>query len=87
MKLKGSMWCVFSGDVNQDGVVDLTDVSLTDTDSLNFVIGYKATDVNGDNIVDISDVLIVDINNLNFVSEIRPAMKAELINNKRKRLN
>lgn len=72
MVKKGSKWCVFSGDVNQDGVVDLTDVSTVDTDNLNFVSGYTVTDVNGDNLVDLSDLSIVDINNLNFISKITP---------------
>lgn len=69
---KGTRWCVYSGDVNQDGVVDLTDVSTVDADNLNFVSGYTVTDVNGDNLVDLSDLSIVDINNLNFISKITP---------------
>lgn len=72
MKLKGTKWCIYNGDVNQDGLVDLSDVSLTDSDNLNFVTGYTATDVNGDNLVDLSDLSIVDINNLNFVSKVVP---------------
>jgi len=82
MKLKGTKWTIFSGDVNQDGLVDLSDVSLTDTDNLNFVIGYVVTDVNGDNIVDLSDISIVDINNLNFVSKIPPTLISERKENK-----
>ena len=74
MKLKSSKWTILSGDVNQDGLVDLSDVSQTDTDNLNFVVGYIVTDVNGDSIVDLSDISIVDINNLNFVSKVTPAV-------------
>ena len=77
MKLKASKWAIFSGDVNQDGLVDLSDVSLTDTDNLNFVVGYTLTDVNGDNLVDLSDLSIVDINNLNFVSKFTPTFTAK----------
>ena len=77
MKLKGSKWTIFSGDVNQDGLVDLSDVSLTDIDNLNFATGYTATDVNGDNLVDLSDLSIVDINNLNFVSKVTPTFTAK----------
>ena len=72
MKQKGTKWCIYNGDVNQDGLVDLSDVSLTDTDNLNFVTGYTVTDVNGDNLVDLSDLSIVDVNNLNFVSKVVP---------------
>ena len=70
LKLKNSKYCFFSGDVNQDGLIDLSDVSLTDIDNLSFISGYVLTDVNGDGIVDLSDVAIVDINNLNFVAKI-----------------
>jgi len=72
MKLKGIKWCVYGGDVNQDGVVDISDVGTVDTDNLNFVSGYTVTDLNGDNLVDISDVSLADVNNLNFVSKVVP---------------
>ena len=68
----GNKWCIYSGDVNQDGVVDLSDVSLVDTDNLNFQTGYLLTDVNGDQLIDLSDLSIVDSNNLSFVSKITP---------------
>jgi len=79
MKLKGTKWTIFSGDVNHDGVIDISDVSLVDIDNLVFATGYIVTDVNGDNIVDLSDLLIVDINNLNFVSKIIPTFTARPI--------
>ncbi len=62
----------YSGDVNQDGVVDVTDAALVDNDIFNFVSGYVPTDVNGDLITDISDAAIVDNNAFNFVSEVAP---------------
>ncbi|MEO8211138.1 MAG: hypothetical protein ABI840_11320, partial [bacterium] len=37
---------IYSGDVNQDGVVDVTDASLIDNDLYNFASGYVATDLN-----------------------------------------
>ena len=74
MKLKATKWTMFSGDVNHDGVIDISDVSLVDIDNLVFATGYIVTDVNGDNIVDLSDLSLVDINNLNFVSKITPTL-------------
>ncbi len=68
----GTKWCLYVGDVNRDGVIDLTDVSAVDTDNLNFVGGYVATDCNGDTVVDISDVSLVDTNNINFISQQVP---------------
>jgi hypothetical protein len=58
--------------VNQDGAVDLTDLSFIDNDSYNFVFGYVVTDLNGDNAVDLSDAAIADNNAFNFVSVVRP---------------
>ncbi len=72
MKVKFGKWCIFSGDVNQSGGVDLSDVATVDVDNNNFVTGYVVTDVTGDNVVDITDLAITDVNNNNFVSAIKP---------------
>lgn len=71
-KLKGSKYCIYSGDVNQDGVIDLTDISMIFNDAENFVYGYVVTDVTGDNITELSDIIITYNNALNFISTIRP---------------
>jgi len=63
---------IYSGDVNQDGVVDGTDAALVDNDAYNFVTGYVVTDINGDGVTDGSDAAIVDNNAYNFVTKITP---------------
>ncbi len=65
-------FAVYSGDVNQDGVVDAFDASETDNDAFMGLSGYYPTDVNGDNFVDGSDALIVDNNVMNFIQVISP---------------
>lgn len=65
-------FCIYSGDVNQDGTVDGTDLQLIDNDSYAFVSGYVPTDVNGDDFVDGTDASIAGNNANNFVSVIRP---------------
>ncbi|MDQ3020467.1 MAG: SBBP repeat-containing protein [Bacteroidota bacterium] len=70
--LKGSKYCIYSGDVNQDGIVDLSDLSMVDNDVYNSVSGYVVTDVDGDNMVDISDESITDNNAFHFVDINRP---------------
>ncbi|MDQ3019958.1 MAG: SBBP repeat-containing protein [Bacteroidota bacterium] len=72
LKLKGSKYCIYGGDVNQDGIIELIDFSLLDNDVYNSVSGYLATDVNGDNIVDLSDFSILDNNSFSFIKLIRP---------------
>jgi len=63
---------IYSGDVNQDGSVDATDLSSIDNDAFNFVTGYVQTDITGDDLVDASDAAIADNNAFNFISAIVP---------------
>ncbi len=69
---KGTKYCIYSGDINHDGIVDASDESLTDNDAFNFVSGYVNSDVTGNGTVDAADLGIVDNNVFNFVRRIRP---------------
>jgi len=68
----GGEWSFYTGDVNQDGIVDGGDLGLIDNDSFNFVTGYVATDLNCDGIVDGADAAFADNNASNFVGVIAP---------------
>ena len=71
--LVGSEWSTYSGDVNQDGIIDLTDVVLISNDVNNFVTGsYLATDLNADNAVTLADLIIAYNNSSNFIFVNRP---------------
>ena len=73
LKLKGTKFCIYSGDVDQNGSIDLTDVLLIYNDSQDFFFGNgHNTDLNGDNIVDLNDVTIAYNNSSNFVTRITP---------------
>jgi len=65
-------FAIYGGDVNQDGTVDATDVSMIDNGAANFVTGYVLTDLTGDNFVDATDFAIADNNAANFISVIGP---------------
>lgn len=65
-------FAVYNGDVNQNGSIDLTDVTLIYNDAVNFATGYIATDVNGDNSSDLTDIMITYNNSNNFVSVVKP---------------
>ena len=69
---KGLKWCLYSGDVNQDGLVDSGDLGILDNDNANYVTGYVVTYVNGDGIIDSGDLGIVDNNNAVYISKIVP---------------
>jgi hypothetical protein len=68
----GSKWCLYSGDINQDGAVDGSDLGDVDNDNNAFVTGYTITDLNGDGVVDGSDLGIVDNNNNSFIAKAVP---------------
>ncbi len=70
--LKGTKYCIFSGDVNKDSFVNLTDVINIYNAAGMFTTGYKVTDVNGDNISDLTDVILTYNNSAGFVSVVKP---------------
>ncbi|MEO8664496.1 MAG: hypothetical protein ABI462_03280 [Ignavibacteria bacterium] len=63
---------IFSGDVNQDGQVNLADIILISNNSSNFINGYVTTDLNGDNLTNLTDILIALGNSNVFVNKISP---------------
>jgi hypothetical protein len=76
MIIHGSKWCIYTGDVNQDGFVDFSDLGLIDNDSYNYVAGYVVTDLNGDQFVDFTDLGMCDNNSYNYIGTVKPPAKA-----------
>ncbi len=73
LKRKGSKYCIYTGDLNQSGFIDATELLMVENDAANFLAGrFVLTDLNGDEIVDASDYMIVDNNAYNFVGVIKP---------------
>ena len=72
LKLKGFRYCIYNGDVNKDGIIDLTDLVMVFNDALNISSGYLASDINGDDFADLSDIIIVNNNASEFVTKIIP---------------
>jgi len=68
----GSKFCLFSGDVNNDRMIELSDVLQVFNAGSNFAVGYVTEDVTGDYLVDLSDVQITYNNAINFISTIKP---------------
>ena len=63
---------IYSGDVNQDGIIDGSDISDVENDASNALSGYVPTDVTGDDFIDGSDVSIVENNAVNSIGVITP---------------
>lgn len=65
-------FAIYGGDIDRDGAVDISDLSLIENDASNFTEGYMLTDINGDEFIDLSDLSIADNNAADFVAEIKP---------------
>ena len=63
---------IYSGDQNQNGIVDLTDIVNVSNAASLFTNGYVSTDMNGDNITDLTDIVITSNNASAFVTKITP---------------
>jgi len=70
--LKGSKYCIFGGDISQDGLIDGDDLAIIDNDAYSSLSGYVISDLNGDNFVDGTDLVIVDNNAFKFATIVRP---------------
>ena len=68
------VFAIYSGDLNQDGFIDLLDQIQEDNDLFDGISGYHVTDLNGDGFIDLLDQIILD-NNLSIgIGAISPAM-------------
>ncbi|TAH40006.1 MAG: hypothetical protein EYC69_12160 [Bacteroidetes bacterium] len=72
MQNMGGVYAFYSGDANQDGTVDGTDLTDVDNDNNLFAFGYNVTDCTGDGATDSSDLIIVDNNKNLFLFYARP---------------
>jgi PKD repeat protein len=72
LKLIGNTYCIYSGDVNQDGVIDSTDINQVENQASAFAAGYLPEDVNGDGILDSADLIMVDNNASVNISLLAP---------------
>jgi len=72
MKLVSGTARIYTGDVNQDDIIDGSDVLLIDNDAFNFVFGYTDTDLNCDGTVDGTDLVFADNNAFSVVTVSKP---------------
>ncbi len=72
LELEPGIFAFYTGDMNQDGVVDGLDYNDWENDSNDFAGGYLSTDLNGDGIVDGLDFIYWEQNSNNFVGAVVP---------------
>ncbi|MBK8551029.1 MAG: S8 family serine peptidase [Ignavibacteria bacterium] len=63
---------IYSGDVNQNGNVDLNDVLEVYNAANDFSSGYIVSDLTGDNLADLDDLLFAYNNSVAFVNVVKP---------------
>lgn len=69
---RAARYCIYSGDINNDGFVNLEDILTTSNAANNFSAGYFKEDVNGNNLVELNDILTVYNNAGKFISKVTP---------------
>ncbi|MHC1773958.1 MAG: FISUMP domain-containing protein [Lentimicrobium sp.] len=72
MKAIVNSYCIYSGDVNQDGNIDKVDQTPVENQASVFASGYLPADVNGDGMVDTWDMTFIDNNSRNFIGKLFP---------------
>lgn len=65
-------YAIFSGDVDQDGFIGVSDMASCDNQSAIFGSGYLPEDIDGDGFIGVADMAIIDNNSANFISAITP---------------
>ena len=71
-QVETGVYAIYSGDINQDEIIDYTDYSIWEEDYNNFSFGVFVTDLNGDGIVDYTDYSVWEQNYNNFIYAITP---------------
>jgi PKD repeat protein len=66
------IYVIYSGDVNQDGHINTSDMVNIETAAGIFTNGYYAQDINGDAIVDFHDMVPVELNIIKAISSSHP---------------
>lgn len=78
--LISSKYCIYSGDVNDDRIIDASDVSQIENSVLSGIEGYVPEDLTGDYYCDAEDLSIVE-NNSGILAETPPGAAPVRIKN------
>ena len=65
-------FALYSGDVDQNGVIDLDDVVIIQNDANLFKIGNIGSDINGNGYVELSDLICAFNNSIDFIHKVTP---------------
>lgn len=71
--LSDGKWALFTGDIDQDNMIDGADLIISDNAAISSATGYFPSDSDGDGVVDIEDVNLIEVNACNFVKALFPS--------------
>lgn len=74
IEVETGVYAIYSGDMNQDGFIDIFDQIQLDNNLFDGISGYYPSDLNGDGFIDIFDQIILDNNLFIGVGAISPAL-------------
>lgn len=63
---------IYTGETEDDGLIDMSDVIRIYNDAIVFTTGDAVTDLNGDDLIDLSDMLYANNNAAKFVIILKP---------------
>lgn len=72
VQLQDGYFAMWSGDVNQDGIIESSDFSEVENAAQEFLFGYLAGDLTGDVLVESADYSLIENNSQLFLSVARP---------------
>ena len=72
IEVEPKLWAIYTGDMNQDGIIDNDDFSIWEADANNFISGYSSTDLNGTGNVENGDFSLWELNANEFVGVVKP---------------
>jgi hypothetical protein len=67
-----AVYALWSGDLNQDGVIESADYLQMENDILAVLFGYNVSDITGDGIVESADYLLMENNLLQVIFAAKP---------------
>lgn len=68
----GGVYAMWSGDLNQDGVVETSDYAMMENSVLAILFGYYPADLTGDGVVETEDYSLMENNILKIIFVARP---------------
>jgi pectate lyase len=71
-RMADGKFAFYTGDINQDGGIDILDLQIEENDVTNFLFGYNISDCTGDGASDIYDIQNIENNSTYLIFRARP---------------